>query len=81
MSHDLRTPRDAREEQLTVVMLFLEALIGETDSPDVIQLAAIEAMKHAHRMGLDHNTTEDCLARLLAFASERQQRNPLHSMF
>ena len=72
---------DARQDQMKVIMIFLECLIGETMSPDSIHLAAASAMSKATQSGINADTAEDCLLRLIAFSKEKQERQPLHAMF
>ena len=68
-------------EQLAVIMLFLESLIRETPSKDVLHLAAARAHTRAAEMGIDGDTIAPILNRLVAYTERCQAAHPFASMF
>lgn len=76
-------PCAQNEEQdiLATLMLFLESLIKETPSPDVISLALMATEKRAREMGIDDSVRERTIVRMVAYVREQQQAHPFASMF
>jgi len=68
-------------EQLATIMLFLEALIKETLSPDVLELAQYTARDRAAEMGIAYAESTDVISRLVAYAKCQQAQNPLSGLF
>ena len=68
-------------EQLTVLMLFLESLIMETLSPDVLALAAIRTRVRSVTLGIDGDVIEELLDRMVKYAKTQQSMHPFAGMF
>ena len=69
------------KEQLVTIMLFLESLIKETLSPDVLELAQYQARERAGEMGIPYAEAEDVINRLVAYAKCQQAQHPLSGLF
>lgn len=68
-------------EGVTVLALFLESLIVETLSPDVIELAAMRTKTRAGEMGIPPDFSEMIVKKMVEFARAKQVQHPLASLF
>ena len=68
-------------EQAAVLVLYLESLIGETMSRDMLDLAAMRTMSRVLEVGLDVDMASETLNRIMAYAEERRQKHPFASLF
>ena len=76
------TPHQNEEEDvLATLMLFLESLIKETHSSDVISLAAAATISRATELGIDEGSSSAVVNRMLMYVKECQSKHPFASMF
>jgi len=75
------TSNQNEDDMLATLMLFLESLIKETPSPDVIALAAAATISRAKELGLDEGSSRATVERMLTYVRECQSKHPFSSMF
>lgn len=67
--------------RLATAMVFLDSLIQETHSPDTLWLVGVNAAARAKELGVDEDTIQDVLGRLISYARDKQRSSPLSSLF
>lgn len=70
-----------RADALAVLSLFLESLIVETLSPDVIALAASRTASRAAEMEIHPVTVQEIIEKMVTFAKARQAEHPFAALF
>jgi hypothetical protein len=73
--------KEVTQQQLTVVLLFLEGLIKETLSADVLDLASAHAATRAIELGVDMSASVKILLRIREYAEARRKSHPFASLF
>ena len=74
-------PALVEKDVLVTLMLFLESLIKETHSSDVISLAAAATISRATELGIDEGSSSAVVNRMLMYVKECQSRHPFAPMF
>lgn len=67
--------------RLKIVVLFLDSLLDETLSPEVLALAGHKTRTKAQQLGYGNQAIDSVMGWILARANERRLRNPISGMF